>query len=51
LPERFGFLPHSFRQTGPGAIWLHAVSVGEVLACLEFAARSLKVKSQHLVLA
>jgi len=35
LPERFGFLPHSFRQTGPGAIWLHAVSVGEVLACVE----------------
>lgn len=39
LPERFGFLPHSFRQTGPGAIWLHAVSVGEVLACVEFARR------------
>ncbi|MEO8592765.1 MAG: tetraacyldisaccharide 4'-kinase [Candidatus Solibacter sp.] len=37
LPERFGFLPHSYRQTGPGAIWLHAVSMGEVLACLEFA--------------
>jgi len=39
LPERLGFLPHSFRQTGPGAIWLHAVSVGEVLGCLEFARR------------
>jgi tetraacyldisaccharide 4'-kinase len=39
LPERFGFLPHSFRQIGPGAIWLHAVSMGEVLACLEFARR------------
>ena len=36
LPQRFGFLSHSFRQTGPGAIWLHAVSVGEVLSCLEF---------------
>lgn len=36
LPQRFGFLSHSFRQTGPGAIWLHAVSVGEVTACLEF---------------
>ena len=35
LPQRLGFLPHSFRQTAPGAIWLHAVSVGEVLACLE----------------
>jgi len=39
LPQRFGFLPHSFRQTGPGAIWLHAVSVGEVLGCLEFLRR------------
>ena len=39
LPQRFGFLPHSFRQTAPGAIWLHAVSVGEVLACVEFARR------------
>jgi len=36
LPQRFGFLSHSFRQTGPGAIWLHAVSVGEVISCLEF---------------
>ena len=35
--ERFGFLPRSFRQTGPGAIWLHAVSVGEILSCVEFA--------------
>jgi 3-deoxy-D-manno-octulosonic-acid transferase len=39
LAERFGFLPRSFRQTGPGAIWLHAVSVGEVLACAGFVAR------------
>ena len=39
LPERFGFLPRSFRQTGPGAIWLHAISVGEVLACLDFLRR------------
>ncbi|MBZ5576428.1 MAG: tetraacyldisaccharide 4'-kinase [Acidobacteriia bacterium] len=36
LPQRFGFLPHPFRQTGPGSIWLHAVSVGEVLSCVEF---------------
>jgi tetraacyldisaccharide 4'-kinase len=35
LPQRFGFLPRSFTQTGPGAIWLHAVSVGEVLSCVE----------------
>ncbi len=35
--ERFGFLPASFAhptppQTGPGSIWLHAVSVGEALS-------------------
>jgi 3-deoxy-D-manno-octulosonic-acid transferase len=35
LGQRLGFLPPSYRQTGPGAIWLHAVSVGEVIACLE----------------
>ena len=39
LPQRFGFLPRSFRQTGPGAIWLHAVSVGEVAGCVEFLRR------------
>ncbi len=39
LPQRFGFLPRPFSQTGPGAIWLHAVSVGEVLSCLEFLRR------------
>ncbi|HTS30297.1 MAG TPA: tetraacyldisaccharide 4'-kinase [Bryobacteraceae bacterium] len=39
LPQRFGFLPHSFRQTCPGAIWLHAVSVGEVIACVELVRR------------
>jgi tetraacyldisaccharide 4'-kinase len=36
LGERLGYLPPSFRQTGPGAIWFHAVSVGEVLSSLEF---------------
>ncbi len=36
LPERFGFLPRSLKQTAPGAVWLHAVSVGEILASLEF---------------
>ncbi|MGH8649955.1 MAG: 3-deoxy-D-manno-octulosonic acid transferase, partial [Burkholderiales bacterium] len=30
--ERFGFLPDSFQQAGRGAIWVHAVSVGETLA-------------------
>lgn len=30
--ERLGYLPGSFLQTQPGAIWVHAVSVGETLA-------------------
>ncbi len=30
--ERFGFLPASFQQTERGAVWVHAVSVGETLA-------------------
>jgi tetraacyldisaccharide 4'-kinase len=35
LKQRCGFLPASFRQTVPGAIWLHAVSVGEAIAAIE----------------
>jgi len=30
--ERFGVLPTSLHQTRPGCVWLHCVSVGEVLA-------------------
>jgi len=30
--ERLGLLPESLRQMTPGAIWVHAVSVGETLA-------------------
>ncbi|MCL4402871.1 MAG: tetraacyldisaccharide 4'-kinase, partial [Acidobacteria bacterium] len=39
MRQRFGFLPRTFRQTSPGAIWLHAVSVGEVLALPELVRR------------
>ena len=35
IPERFGVLPHSFHQTTANSIWLHAVSVGEVLSCAQ----------------
>ncbi len=35
LRQRAGILPASFRQTVPGAIWLHAVSVGEAHAAVE----------------
>ena len=34
LGERFGFLPRRLRRTGPGAIWLHAVSVGEAVSAV-----------------
>jgi len=39
LEERFGFLPPSFKPTGPGSIWFHAVSVGEVLSAVELIRR------------
>lgn len=31
LRERFGFLPPHIQTTAPGAVWLHAVSVGEAI--------------------
>ena len=33
--ERLGFLPEALQQAEPGAIWIHAVSVGETLAVVE----------------
>jgi len=39
LKERWGFLPRSYNQTSSGAIWLHAVSVGEVLSAIELLKR------------
>ena len=35
LRQRLGLLPASFRQTVPGAIWLHAISVGEAISAVE----------------
>jgi tetraacyldisaccharide 4'-kinase len=35
IAERFGLLPASFSRTPPGSVWLHAVSVGEVLSAVE----------------
>jgi 3-deoxy-D-manno-octulosonic-acid transferase len=34
LVERLGFLPGTYESTGSGAIWFHAVSVGEVLTAV-----------------
>ncbi|MBM3748088.1 MAG: tetraacyldisaccharide 4'-kinase [Acidobacteria bacterium] len=39
LSERLGFLPAEFRQAAPGAIWVHAVSVGEVFSAVELLRR------------
>ncbi len=39
LGPRLGRLDPALRQTGNRAIWLHAVSVGEVLSCGELIAR------------
>jgi 3-deoxy-D-manno-octulosonic-acid transferase len=42
LPQRLGRLPHEMAERGersPGAIWIHAVSVGEVAAAAPLARR------------
>lgn len=44
LGERFGFLPPSFKPTGPGSFWFHAVSVGEVLSAIELIQRVRRVQ-------
>jgi len=44
LGERFGFLPSSFDSTPGGSIWLHAVSVGEIMASIELVKR---LKAEH----
>ena len=35
LGQRLGFLPRSFQSTVSGSIWLHAVSVGEIMSAIE----------------
>ncbi|MBI4873265.1 MAG: tetraacyldisaccharide 4'-kinase [Acidobacteria bacterium] len=37
--ERLGFLPPHFHRTVYGSVWLHAVSVGEVISAVEFIRR------------
>jgi tetraacyldisaccharide 4'-kinase len=44
MDERFGFLPPSFKPTGPGSFWFHAVSVGEVLSAVELVRRVRRVQ-------
>ncbi len=44
ITQRFGFLPGSYQRTASGALWLHAVSVGEVLSSGELVRR---LRSDH----
>ncbi|MBZ5674025.1 MAG: tetraacyldisaccharide 4'-kinase [Acidobacteriia bacterium] len=44
MDQRFGFLPPSFKPTGPGSFWFHAVSVGEVLSAVELVQRVRRVQ-------
>src|SRR5216110_617418 len=39
LLQRLGFVPQRFRDTGRSSIWVHAVSVGEVVAVGELVQR------------
>jgi 3-deoxy-D-manno-octulosonic-acid transferase len=41
--ERLGWLPEEFRHSAGGAVWLHAVSVGEALSSVELV-RSLRAE-------
>ena len=38
LAERFGFLPDAIGTGAPGAVWVHAVSVGEVISSVALVA-------------
>ena len=46
LVERLGFLPGTIHSTGSGAIWFHAVSVGEVYSCVELI-RAMRAAHPH----
>jgi 3-deoxy-D-manno-octulosonic-acid transferase len=46
LGERLGFLPAIIHSTGSGAIWFHAVSVGEVFSCVELI-RAMRAAHPH----
>src|SRR6202795_5004026 len=49
FPERLGGQPISSPATAPGGIWLHAVSVGEVISSAALL-RELRDRSPHLPL-
>jgi 3-deoxy-D-manno-octulosonic-acid transferase len=47
LPQRMGYLPLSFNMDGEQSIWIHAVSVGEVLSARPLA-RDLRARYPRL---
>ncbi|HET8549760.1 MAG TPA: tetraacyldisaccharide 4'-kinase [Bryobacteraceae bacterium] len=47
LGERFGLLPPQLKATPSGAIWLHAVSVGEVLSAVTLL-RAFRIAIPHV---
>ncbi len=47
LPARLGFLPRAIRRGGADSIWLHAVSVGEVLSSVRLV-RELRAQQPSL---
>ena len=47
MPQRLGYLPMSFNLDGDESIWIHAVSVGEVLTARPLA-KDLKARYPRL---
>src|SRR5438105_7699035 len=45
--ERLGWLSATYKRTGPGSIWLHAVSVGEVISSLRLV-KELRAANPHI---
>jgi 3-deoxy-D-manno-octulosonic-acid transferase len=50
LPERLGFVPDPLKTVKPGCIWVHAVSVGEVLAVSQLVAELQKKYPERQIL-
>jgi hypothetical protein len=50
LPERLGFVPARLKSVKPGCVWVHAVSVGEVLAVSQLIAELQKNYPERQIL-
>ena len=47
LGQRMGYLPVSFNIDGDASIWVHAVSVGEVLTARPLRSEEQRLNSSH----